>query len=294
MQPAAGASRSTSRRNRVLTGAAWVVVVGLVVFVVRTLPASGAPRPGSRSPCTHHESGAGPGKELGQFLPHDADPQFSLDFGASRQPGSDYLVFDAYPGTPHNLDVDVWSAIERKHGPSIDDGTGLTLHATVHKAAAWPIPAVVRVCIAVDPSRIPHLKPGRYEGRIVLNAKDYRSERIPVVVTFRASEKRAFTLAFVGVVIGLVARCLAELASSQRSRAPGSAHPLRTYVSQVGFPLAIIFGVLTGYLGYVEIYDANPTWGVNGGQDTLKLLGTCFGFQMGSISGADLIKRVVG
>jgi hypothetical protein len=58
----------------------------------------------------------------------------------------------------------------------------------------------------------------------------------------------------------------------------------------VGFPLAIILGIVTGYLGYVEIYDANPTWGVSG-QDTLKLFGTCFGFQMGSIGGSDIVKR---
>jgi len=287
-QPAAPAIRSRARRNRFLALAAWLVVVGLVAFVAWTLPAAAAPQRGE--PCKHQETGAA-AKE-GQFS-SDSDPQFRLDFGASRERGTDFLPYNAYPGTPHNLKVQSWWPIKSSTGRRIDEDTGLTLSAAVTKAAIAPNPAAVRVCIAIDPGRIPNLQPGRYQGKIVLSADNYRDERIPVVVTFRASEKRAITLAFVGVAIGLIVRCLAELRSGRRSANPGARRALRAYVLDWGFPLAIILGIITGYLGYVEIYEANSTWGVNG-QDTLKLFGTCFGFQMGSIGGSDIVKRLLG
>ena len=68
---------------------------------------------------------------------------------------------------------------------------------------------------------------------------------------------------------------------------------MREYTLQWSFPLAIILGVLTGWLGFVEMYETSETWGV-AGTDSLKLFGTCFGFQMGSIGGADMTKRLVG
>jgi hypothetical protein len=287
-QPAAPASRPSASRNRFLTINAWLVVVGLVVFVAWTLPAAAAPQRGGL--CKHHETG--PAGKPGQFS-SDSDPQFRLDFGASRARGTDFLPFNAYPGTPHNLKVQSWWPIKSSSGRRIDEGAGLTLSAAVTRAAIPQNPAAVRVCIAIDPRRVTNLQPGRYQGKIVLSADNYRDERIPVVVTFRASQKRAIVLAFIGVAIGLVVRCLAELGSGQRSANPGANHALRAYVVHWGFPLAIILGIITGYLGYVEIYEANPTWGING-QDTLKLFGTCFGFQMGSIGGSDIVKRLVG
>jgi hypothetical protein len=289
-QPALPASSPRARRNRFLTITAWLVVVGLVVFVAWTLPAAAAPK--HKGPCTRHETGRGPPKPIGQFQ-SDSDPQFRLDFGASRELGTDFLPFVAYSGTPKNVKVESWRPITRGSAQPIDESAGLTLRAAVTRAAIGDNPAVVRVCIAIDPHQIPHLQPGLYQGKIVLSADNYRDERIPVFVTFRASVKRAIILAFVGVLIGLIARCLAELGSDQRSSNPGAWQALRAYLCQWGFPLAIILGVVTGYLGYVEIYDANPTWGVNG-QDTLKLFGTCFGFQMGSIGGSDIVKRLVG
>jgi hypothetical protein len=132
------------------------------------------------------------------------------------------MPFNAYPGTPQNLKVQSWWPIKSSSGRRIDEDAGLTLSAAVTKAAIPPNPAAVRVCIAIDPSRVPNLQPGRYQGKIVLSAANYRDERIPVVVTFRASEKRAIILAFVGVAIGLIARCLAELGSGQRSANPGA------------------------------------------------------------------------
>ena len=87
---------------------------------------------------------------------------------------------------------------------------------------------------------------------------------------------------------------LTELGSGRKPRRPGAKRALRDYVLQWSFPLALILGVLTGWLGFVEMYESNATWGVGGDADSLKLLATCFGFQMGSIGGADMTKRLAG
>src|SRR5512134_379725 len=98
-------------------------------------------------------------------------------------------------------------------------------------------------------------------------------------MTFRAEQHTAVRLAFAGVVVGLLVKLLTELASAQRSGSPAAPRLVHWSVA-----LAIVLGIVTGWLGYMTIYDSNPTWGADS-SDTLKLFGTCFGFQMGSISG---------
>ena len=101
-------------------------------------------------------------------------------------------------------------------------------------------------------------------------------------------------MAAAGVVLGLLVKMLTELGSGRRARDRRARDVARTYVLQWSFPLAIILGVVAGWLGFVQMYESNATWGVGGGTDSIKLFGTCFGFQMGSIGGADMTKRLMG
>ncbi|HEX6657729.1 MAG TPA: hypothetical protein VF065_06590, partial [Ilumatobacter sp.] len=65
------------------------------------------------------------------------------------------------------------------------------------------------------------------------------------------------------------------------------------YLRDWGFRAAVILGAIAGWLGYVEIYGGDPTWGESDA-DWLKLFGTCFAFQLASIGGVDLARRLVG
>jgi hypothetical protein len=261
------------------------MVVGLVGLVVGTLAAraaTSAPCPAGKKPAQF------PQAERAQFNPHDKS--FRLAFDGSGQPQSDFLAFNTWQKTPRHpwaeLQEPLASAQEHKIGQ------GVTLAVKVMHRAIGSYPALVRVCIAVDPDAVPNLHPGRYEGKVFLTAENVEDEPIPTVVTVRASRSKPVLLAFGGVVIGIVVRILTELASGQRPGNPGGSQALRNYLLQWGFPLTIFLGVLTCWRGYSEIYADNPTWGASGA-DSLKLFGTCFGLQVGSIGGADIAKRLM-
>jgi hypothetical protein len=284
------ATESRCRRtNRLLTVASWLAVFAVTALVIETFPATAAP-----GDCPPNARPSSPGEDaLGEFRSYAPDPSLSLTFDGSGEKQSDYLSFDAYQYsgsdqtkaiTPRNL-IAVVPQPFKSTGHSISDVTPV---AALIRAASGGTPALVRVCLVIDPRATQNLHPGRYAGNVYLRADNYSDVKIPTVVTLRADRSKAIVLAFAGVAIGLVVKLLTELTSAQRSGSPAAPRLLHWSVA-----LAIILGIVTGWLGYIEIYDSNETWGVNG-SDSLKLFGTCFGFQMGSIGGADIARRLVG
>ena len=174
--------------------------------------------------------------------------------------------------------------------------------AAVVQAARAGKPAIVSVCVRVAPRAIADLQPGHYDGSVVLSADNYRDAYIPIVLTFRSSRNTALILAFGGVLLGLFLKISADPELRKRSK---KSHPKAAELSK-GRPLhalssflpasvviAIAGALVGGLLGFVEIYNANATWGA-ASTDWLKLFGTCFGFQLGSFSGADIAKRFLG
>jgi hypothetical protein len=154
-------------------------------------------------------------------------------------------------------------------------------------------PAGVELCLELNASVV-DAPPGRYAGSVGITGEDLAvGSIVPVVATFRSSRLIAIALAAGGVLVGLLVKMFTELAAA--SRAPGSGAPrsVRAYVHDWGFQASVIVGAIMGWLGYVEIYAANPTWGESE-SDWLKLFGTCFAFQLASIGGVDLARRLVG
>jgi hypothetical protein len=293
-QPAAHGSARHARRNRVLTIVAWLMLIGLVALVVDSFPAQAA----ASTSCTEHQPDPfeEPPQHEGRFEARSPGAPLRIVFDESRLRRTDYLKFDAFSGdseNPRQLHATLNAPLRRADGRSIEDGDWLTVAGFVERSAVGDIAALVRVCVAIDPARIPDLRPGRYDGEVALRALRYREQTIDLVVSLRGSRDDAITLAVAGVLIGLVIKILTELAAGQRSGNPGALHGLRRYVLQWSFPLTIILGVLAGWLAFNQMYEGNRTWGVEDA-DSLRLFGMCFGFQLGSIGGADMAKRLVG
>ena len=284
-------SEKQRRRNRALTVAAWLTLAGVLALVAGSVPATAAEAP---TPCAGKappSSSGGAASELGFFLV--GDEQFDLRIGESRKPLVRHITVAAYTNRvpPRNVTATLDEGLVSAEGHGIG---GFTSSAEVVRVGNAATPTTIRVCIGVDPKQIGDLRPGRYRGAVVLRADNYQDAAIPVVATFRAPRGEGFKWAAAGVVLGLAVKMLTELGSGRKPRAPGAKQALRDYVLQWSFPLALILGVLTGWLGFVEMYESNATWGVGGDADSLKLLATCFGFQMGSIGGADMTKRLAG
>jgi hypothetical protein len=284
-------SSEKQRRNRVLNLTAWLTLAGVLALVAGSVPATAAQAPTTCVGEVPPGSSAGAASELGFFLV--GDEQFDLRFGESRKPQMRQVAVAAYTNRvpPRNVTATLDEGLVSAEGHAIG---GFTTAAEVVRVGNAATPTTIRVCIGVDPARIGDLRPGRYRGAVVLRADNYQDAAIPVVATFRAPRGEGFKWAAAGVVLGLTVKMLTELGSGRKPRRPGAKQALRDYVLQWSFPLALILGVLTGWLGFVEMYESNATWGVGGDADSLKLLATCFGFQMGSIGGADMTKRLAG
>lgn len=277
-------------RNRVLNAAAWLTLAGLLALVLGTLSARAA----DTERCQGNDS-AGTVKtglsELGLFLV--GEKQFELPFDEFRTTQTRKITIGAYANRtpPTNLTAAIDEGLISGEGHSID---GFTAKAQVVRLGSGGAPSTIRVCVEADPNRISDLRPGRYRGAVVVRANNYQDAAIPIVATFRADRSDGLKMAAAGVVLGLLVKMLTELGSGRRARNRRARDVARKYVLQWSFPLAIILGVVAGWLGFVQMYESNATWGVGGGTDSIKLFGTCFGFQMGSIGGADMTKRLMG
>ncbi len=284
---------STGRRGRrrVLNAIAWLTLAGLLALVLGTLPATAA---ADAKRCDGKADVSLPlpaGDDTGQFLV--GDEQFDLRLTETQSADNRKITIPAYPSTepPANLNASIDAGLTSIEGHNIDE---VITVAEVTRIGNGATPMKIRVCVEFDPHQVPDLRPGRYRGAVVLSADNYQDAVIPIVVTFRAPPSEGLRMAAAGVVLGLIVKMLTELGSGRRSRTGASGQGLRSYVFQWSFPLAIILGVLAGWLGFVEMYESNPTWGVGGGTDSIKLFAACFGFQMGSIGGADMTKRLTG
>jgi hypothetical protein len=147
------------------------------------------------------------------------------------------------------------------------------------------------VCMELDPRTVKNLRAGEYRGQIAVSITDGQPFSFPLTVTFRSSRWSAVTYAGLGVLLGLIVKICSELTARHRSNHLSARAALANYLKDWNFPVLLILGAISGWLGYVEIYAINPTWGASG-FDALKLFGTCFGFQLGSIGGLDLARRL--
>lgn len=299
--------RGRASRDRWINRTAWLGVVSVLALVLSTISAHAAPPSSDCKTGPPLDPGGLKDYEIsapGQFTA--ATTPFRFRFDETRAPQSDERRITAIPATGRKVRPD--GSLGRSHqlplgrvdggldeslktstGWPITESTGMTVGTAVAKGGANP---EIRVCVHLDPEKVPNLRPGSYEGAIVVRAHGLQDKAINVTASFRGPRDHAVMFAFGGVLIGLGVRMLAELAGGQRSGNPGALHALRDYVFQWSFPLALVLGGLSGWLGYKEFYDANPTWGFDSA-DSLKLFGTCFGFQMGSIGGADIAKRLI-
>ena len=285
-------STGQRRRNRVLNVAAWLTLAGLLALVVATRPATAA----QSESCEAHSGGTGSGgarTELGKF--NLREKSFALRFDELLAPQLHSITVEAFAGAAGSrVELpDLRAAIEENVMSTEGRNIGIWFTTSAEVVRANQDIAKVRVCVALDPKDITHLRPGRYTGNIVLSASNFEDAAIPISATFRAPRSDGLKMAAGGVLLGLLVKMLSELASSRRAEGGRARDAVREYVLQWSFPLAIILGVVTGWLGFVEIYESSETWGV-GESDSLKLFAACFGFQMGSIGGADMTKRLVG
>ena len=266
------------------------MLAGLLALVAGALPASAAPSEacdGAPDVNLPRSVGAVEGEILVD------EKVFELPIAEQLAAQTRKVKVKAYPNTevPGEPRRDDRRRLVSAEGHLIDEVTAVAEVVSVGKGFD---PTIIRVCARLDPRDVADLRPralprrGRARSGQLQGRRDPDRRHRP-----RSSRRRAQDGG--SRRRPRPAREDADRAGSGRKpRRPGAKQALRDYVLQWSFPLALILGVLTGWLGFVEMYESNATWGVGGDADSLKLLATCFGFQMGSIGGADMTKRLAG
>jgi hypothetical protein len=275
---------------RLVRNAAWSIALVPVSLLVVNVAVGAGPTSGCglEAPLSRNPSPQG----KGAVLTRDGEG-FRLHFADAKDRRADIIVLadPRHVLVPGDRVLVSMSEPLRSSDATIlpgRDGTGTSPNVR-HRITN----AGVELCLELNASVV-NAPPGRYVGNVGVTGEDLDvASVVPVVATFRSSRWIAIGLAVGGVVAGLLVKMFTELAAASRAPQSGAPSSVRAYVRDWGFQASVILGAITGWLGYVEIYAANPTWG-EGDSDWLKLFGTCFAFQLASIGGVDLARRLVG
>lgn len=284
------------RRRTAVRNAAWagaVVAVALVASSVAANASASGPCTPARTPVSSATNPKGKGAVL-----KTVGEGFRVRFNDARDTRADVVALASESGFPKLVPGDRVQAtmsifLQSSDGtifPGRDDTGDPTPSVTI--VGITPS-GEVDVCVQIDAGAVTGERPGTYTGSVGVTGPDLKvGSTIPVVVTFRSSRLVAVAFVLAGVLFGLLVKMFTELAAARRlpDAAPRS---VSEYIRDWSFPTAIILGAISGWLGYIEIYQADPVWG-GSGTDWLRLFGTCFVFQLAGIGAIDLGRRLVG
>jgi hypothetical protein len=292
---------ATGRRRTLVRNAAWVGAIVAVTLVASSVTADASASGRCAPRATPLSSAANPKKKKKKkhvFLKTEGEG-FRVRFDDSRGARADVVSLTTAEGSHGKLapgdSLDASMSIYLRSGdgvmfPGYDDSG----HPSPSAMIVGITPSGdVDVCVQIDAGVSTGERPGTYTTSVGVTGPDldYPSA-IPVVVTFRSSRLVAIGFALGGVLIGLLVKMFTELGASQ-SLPNGAPRSVREYIRNWSFPTAIILGAISGWLGYVEIYQSDSVWGVSS-TDWLRLFGTCFVFQLAGIGAIDLGRRLVG
>jgi hypothetical protein len=281
---------AVGRRKTAVRNAAWVGAVVAVALVASSVAANAS----ASGPCvpagTHVSSSTKP--KRGAVLTTVGEG-FRVRFNDARDTRADVVALASASGYPKLAPGDRVQATMSMYLRS-SDGTLFPGRDSPSVTIVGITPTgEVDVCVQIDADAVTGERPGTYTGSVGVTGEDLAyGSTIPVVVTFRSSRLVAVGFVLAGVLFGLLVKMFTELAAARRlpDAAPRS---VAEYIRDWSFPTAIILGAISGWLGYVEIYQADPVWG-GSGTDWLRLFGTCFVFQLAGIGALDLGRRLVG
>ena len=289
------AHRAARPRIALVRGAAWVGALAAVALAVANVALGAAASSGRCVPDPPPDPLAHPSKHA---VLKTEEEGFRIRFDDARGVGGAVVVFtDERVKLAHGdlIQASMSPYLRRRDGTSLFPGRDPLTDRVSPSAQVLRINPLgeVEVCLEFDAGLVDGTEPGQYTGTVGISGADLAiPSTTPVVVTFRSSRWLAITLAFSGVLLGLLVKMFTELAAAQRSPGVGPSS-FRAYVRSWSFPVAIILGTIAGFIVYVEVYDSDPVWG-DSSSDWLKLFGTCFAFQLASIGSIDLARRLVG
>jgi hypothetical protein len=140
------------------------------------------------------------------------------------------------------------------------------------------------VFVCLDSDQPEFVQTGRYLGAIRLIGSNVESLAIPIEVTLKDPAWKAILWIAFGLVFGLGLKTATDF-NTKGARL--SKVTLEDVVKQPAPYLAILTGVVGGFLSYSELYAGNPAWGTN--PDHVKLMLAGVAIQVTGMTASDLI-----
>jgi hypothetical protein len=288
----------SARRRRLLLAATWVGVLGTVALLSSIVAGGAAAEPASCAKPAQLPPGTRDSKHK-LFLTAREGEAIAINFDDSRSRQVYSVLLSAHAGQllPSDFDSstrlqavagDYYISRDGQHRISVNTGDQM-------RALLIPIsPRELQLCVIVQPNADGGVQPGRYKGTIfIVHNGNQELLSLPVELTFRASHWTGIEIALIAVVLGLLVKVLSEAAARQRQEKTGPMRALKSYASELSFPVTLILAAIAGWLVFDQMYAGNPIWGASGG-DITKLFAVCFIAQMSSNQGIDVIRNMAG
>ena len=288
----------STRRRRLLLAATWVGLIGTVALLSSIVAGGASAQPASCAKPAQLPPGSRDNRHKLLLKAHEGESiAINFDDSRSRQVYSVLLSADAGQLLPSDFASssglqavagDYYISRDGQHRISVNTGDQM-------RALLIPInPRELQLCVIVQPNANGGVEPGRYRGTLfVVHDGNQELLSLPVELTFRASHWTGIEIALVAVLLGLLVKVLSEAAARQRQERTGPMRALKSYASELSFPVTLILAAIAGWLVFDQMYAGNPVWGANG-SDITKLFAVCFIAQMSSNQGIDVIRNMAG
>jgi hypothetical protein len=208
------------------------------------------------------------------------DDPIRVAFEGKRGMTDKTVIVGASPPLAADADVfaEIESDFERGDGGDTFPLEAISVSARVTRAGN------VRVFVCLDSDQPEFVQTGRYLGAIRLIGSDVESLAIPIEVTLKDPGWKAVLWIAFGLLFGLGLKTATDFNTKGTSL---SREALKDFGKQPAPYLAILTGVVGGFLSYSELYAGNPAWGTN--PDHVKLMLSAVAVQVTGMTATDLI-----
>jgi hypothetical protein len=285
-------------RRRLLLAATWAGVLATVALLSSVVASGASAQPASCAKRAHLPTGSRDSKHK-LLLTASEGEAISMSFDDSRSRQAYTALLSANAGQLLRSDFDTGTGLQAVAGDYYisRDGRHRIAVNTGNQLRAFLIPISPRelqLCVVVRPNANGGVEPGRYKGTLfIVHEGNQELLSLPVELTFRASHWTGIEIALIAVVLGLFVKVFSEAAARQRQEKTGPMRALKSYASELTFPVTLILAAVAGWLVFDQMYLGNPIWGASG-SDITKLFAVCFIAQMSSNQGIDVIRNMAG
>jgi hypothetical protein len=208
------------------------------------------------------------------------DDPIRVAFDGSRGTTDKTVTVTASPPLAEGADVvaEVESDFERGDGGDTFPLEAISVSARVTRAGN------VRIFVCLDADRPERVETGRYLGAIRLVGSDVESLAVPVEVTLKDPPVIAIGWILAGIVFGLALKLATDFNTRGAELSRGT---LKGLLRQPAPYLALLTGIVGGFLSYTQLYAGNPAWGTNA--DHVKLMLAGIAIQVTGMTATDLV-----